>query len=866
MKGLCIGEAAGRKGRAKGTTRLRLQADELWAKLRRDFLREKMARAGRILRNIFAAILVLAGVALLAGWWIVHRSLPTLDGTVVVPELKDGVLVDRDQWGRPWIRAKSTPDLAFAQGYVMAQDRLWQMDLLRRASAGDLSEIFGPVALNFDKENRTLGMRQAAERAVGETDPEIRGLLESYAQAVNRYIEERRGRLSIEFTLLRYQPRPWTPADTYLISLYMWKTLTSTWKWKLNRQWITKQVGPERARELFAVDSPLDHFIVGAPEKSPARPPASSPAQAFNLSRSDIEPATPLEPSWEAAQNFLAQFEEESSEIIGSNNFVVSGAHTKTGKPLLANDTHLALTVPGIWYLIHLTAPGWNVEGFALPGAPLVIIGHNERIAWGLTNSNADVQDLYVETFESEKSNSYRANGKWLKADVRKEIIHVKNEPDVELDVLVTRHGPVVRRDSAGDGTRAYALRWTALEPGGLDFGFPILGRANNWKEFIETSRHIAGPGQNIIYADVDGNIGFTIPTRIPIRAKGDGTLPVPGDTDDFEWKGYIPFEELPRALNPSEGIIATANARTVGPAYKYFVSDRWAGPFRTARIYDLLDGRKDLTPADCNAVQNDILSLPDKFLAGQLVAAARVKSPKDARAQKLIEELGAWDGRTTPDSVETSFVEFARLALFHRLLSTFLDEQVTKYELWEPLSIYGEAWWRDKVFLENVLRERPASWLPKDFASYDELLAAAADDAVVRLAKQTESPDAVNWNWGRLHALDMAHPLGRSGLLHRFLSIGPYGQGGTIDTVRAMGVGHGPAMRFVADLSDFDNSLMEIPAGESGQPGSPYYRDEFADWFAGRSIPAPFSEAATEKSRAHRLLLVPAAENVQTH
>lgn len=819
-----------------------------------------MARASRAFRIILAAILVCAGVALLAGWWIVHRSLPALDGTVVVPGLKEGVLVDRDQWGRPWIRAKSTPDLVFAQGYVMAQDRLWQMDLLRRASAGELSEIFGPSALNFDKENRTLGMRRAAEGAVQETDPEIRALLESYAQGVNRYIKERRGRLPIEFTLLRYQPRPWTPADTYLISLYMWKTLTSTWKWKLNREWITEQVGPERARDLFAVDSPLDHFIVGAPEKTPARHAGPTAALASEIAPAGRGDPPALQPSWEAAENFLAEFEEESSQIIGSNNFVVSGAHTKSGKPLLANDTHLALSVPGIWYVMHLTAPGWNVEGFALPGAPLVIIGHNDRIAWGFTNSNADVQDLYIETFESANSTSYLANGKWLQADARKEIIHVRNAADVELDVLVTRHGPVVRRDPAGDGTRAYALRWTALEPDGLDFGFPILGRARNWEEFIEISRHIAGPGQNSIYADVDGNIGFTIPARIPIRAHGDGALPVPGDTDEYEWKGYIPFEELPRALNPAEGIIATANARTVGPGYKYFLSDRWAAPFRTARIYDLLSGRTDFTPADCNAVQNDILSLPDKFLAGQLVASARAKSPRDSRAIQLIQKLSVWDARTTPDSVETSFVEFTRLALFDRVLSPFLDEQVTKYELWEPLSIYNEVWWRDKLFLENVLREQPPAWLPKEFASYDELLMSAADDAVERLTKLADSADAANWNWGRLHLLDMAHPLGRSGLLHRFLSIGPIEQGGTIDTVRAMGVGHGPAMRFVADLSDFDNSLMEIPAGESGQPGSPYYRDQFADWIAGRPIPAPFTEAATEKARVHRLLLVPAA------
>jgi penicillin G amidase len=408
-------------------------------------------------------------------------------------------------------------------------------------------------------------------------------------------------------------------------------------------------------------------------------------------------------------------------------------------------------------------------------------------------------------------------------------------------------------------GGRAYALRWTALEPGGLDFGFPLLGEAQDWNSFIETTRHIAGPGQNTIYADVDGNIGFTIPARIPIRASGDGALPVPGDTDAYEWKGYIPFEKLPRVENPSDGIIATANARTVGPGYKYYLSDRQAGPYRTARLYELLTGRTGLTVADCNAIQNDIVSVPNRLLAGTLVEAAKAKQPADARAQRLIAGLAGWDARATAESVETSFVEYARRALFVRLLQPYLGDEVTKYELWEPQSVYNDVWWRDKVFLENVLRERPAAWLPSGFANYDELLMASADDAVAALQKQTGQATESEWNWGRLHPLDMIHPLGRAGLLHRMLSIGPYEQGGTIDTVRAMGVGHGPAMRFVADLANFDGSLMEIPTGESGQYGSPYYRDQFTEWFAGRGIPAAFSIAAEDAARAHRLTLLPA-------
>lgn len=822
-----------------------------------------MKRTSHRARNIIAGLFVLLGTLLLFAWLGIRRSLPQLDGSVSVPGLQEGVLVDRDQWGRPWIRAKSVEDLVMAQGYVMAQDRLWQMDLLRRAAAGNLSEIFGAVAVAADTENRTLGMRETAVRASADATPEIRGLLEAYARGVNQYIEERRSRLPVEFRLLRYEPRPWTPADTYLINLYMYKTLTSTWKEKLNRQWITEKVGAERARELFTSDSPLDHFIVDGPPVAPSQErPRAVENRLFPMPE-ETASAPPFPPhAWDSASAFLAQFNQESSEIIGSNNFVVSGAHTASGKPLLANDTHLGLAVPCIWYIVHLTAPGWNVEGFALPGAPLVIIGHNDRIAWGFTNSNADVQDLFVETFQPDNSLAYRANGSWLQAQTRRETIHVRGATDVELDVVLTRHGPIVHRDPPKEGGRAYALRWTALEPGGLDFGFPLFGRAQNWGGFLEVTRHIAGPGQNSIYADVDGNIGFTIPARIPIRSHGNGELPVPGDTDDYEWKGYIPFEDLPRAWNPPDGIIATANARTVGPGYKYFVSDRWAGPYRTERIYEQLLGRTGLRPADCNAIQDDILSLPNQFLAVQLVAAGRKKPPKDLRGQKLIEKLSGWDGRATKDSVETSFVEYTRHAVFHHLLAPYIGDQTSRYELWEPQSVYNDVWWRDKVFLENTLRVRPAAWLPSGFGDYDDLLTASADEAVAQLEKITRNNDPAAWMWGHLHSLDMMHPLGRTAALHRMLSVGPYEQGGTIDTVRAMGVGHGPAMRFVADLANFDDSMMEITTGESGQYASPYYRNQFPEWFAGRGIPAPFSDAANERARAHRLYLLPAKDS----
>lgn len=812
---------------------------------------------GVILRKIVAVFVLIVVLILLLGWWFVRRSLAMLDGDAPVAELKAAVTIDRDQWGRPWIRGQSVEDVVTAQGFVMAQDRLWQMDLLRRAAAGELSETFGAVALDIDMENRTLGMRQAAQRAVSDASPEIRGLLEAYAHGINENITRRRQNFPLEFSVLNYKPAPWTPADTYLISLYMYKTLTSTWKQKLNRQWITERVGLDHARDLFVSDSPLDHFVWTGNQASVSLTRESRP---IPNDRPTGEHDPPFAPAiWEGALKVLAEFEQESQEIIGSNNFVVSGAHTASGKPLLANDTHLQLSVPALWYVIHLTAPGLNVQGFALPGAPLVIIGHNDRIAWGFTNSNVDVADLYIETFDRANPLAYHANGKMLTAEVRHETIRVRGKPDVDLDVIVTRHGPVVHRDSIEQGGRTYALRWTALEPGGLDFGFPQLGQAQNWHEFIETTRHIAGPGQNTVYADVDGNIGFTIPARIPIRANGNGALPVPGDSDDYEWKGYIPFEDLPRVMNPPGGIIATANARTVGPGYYYYLSDRQAGPYRTARLYELLSQRTGLTVVDCNAIQNDVVSLPNRALAAFLVRAANVKPPGDPRAQRLIAKLQDWDARASVDSIETSFVEFTRHALFRHLLAPYLGNEVTKYELWEPQSVYNDVWWRDKVFLENALRARPVSWLPAGFSNYDDLLMASAEEALASLQKLTGQDDEDAWAWGRLHPLDMAHPLGRSGLLHRVLSIGPYAQDGTVDTVRAMGVGHGPAMRFVADLSNFDQSLMEIPTGESGQDGSPYYRDQFPEWFAGRGIPAPFSASAEDRVRRYRLMLLPA-------
>lgn len=459
------------------------------------------------------------------------------------------------------------------------------------------------------------------------------------------------------------------------------------------------------------------------------------------------------------------------------------------------------------------------------------------------------MQDLYIETFNPENPREYKVNGTWVAAEIRKEVIRVKGGADLTLDVAVTRHGPVVRRE----GTRGYALRWTATDPGGLSFAYPWLGQARNWEEFRAAMRRVTGPAQNAVYADVDGNIGFQVAANIPVRKNGHGEVPVPGDTDDYEWTGTIPFEELPVAFNPPGGIIATANARAVGPGYQCFLTENWMSPYRTDRIYALLNTKKKFRAQDFIEIQTDLFSLPHRMLAEHLQKAAVKHPPKDARARWLIEQFPKWNGRANAGSVAMSLLEFTRKILRKKILEAKLGD-VEMYR-----------WWRSEVFLQNVLRDRPAHWLPKEFAAagsvsdgYDELLSRSADEAVRAMERASGSDKAAQWTWGTFMQLTVMHPLARTGFLRRHLSIGPIAQSGSSFSVKQTGKSLGPAMRFVADLANLDNSLMNITMGQSGQYLSRYYEDQFPDWYEGHGISSSFSDAAQDKARVNRLLLLP--------
>jgi penicillin G amidase len=829
-----------------------------------------MSRPTRyFLYGIVLLVLLLAGLRGV-GWWIFHRGLPQVDGTHQIAELKSEATVLRDVKGMPHIRAQSREDAFLAQGYVMAQDRLWQMDLVRRAAGGRLSEILGAPALEIDRSFRRLGLNEAAEREISMLDADERAAFEAFARGVNRYITEQHP-LPVEFTILRYDPELWRPADTLLVVGYMYQTLTSSWRWDLNRLEVSAHIGKERAAFLYDQTSPYDHPIVGgqtapvkkvAPTVSTAAPnpvgdvmpaafsaplPTAAPVQSREDSNSSL---------WRFAQNTLFQFDEQVRAAFGSNNWVVDGAHTASGKPLLANDTHLALSTPSIWYLVQLSVPGWNAEGFTLPGVPGIVIGHNDQIAWGFTNDGADVQDLYAETFNPANPFEYRVNGRWVPAEIRKEIIKVHGRQPETLDVTVTRHGPIMSRQ----GTLGYALKWTATEPGGLAHSYFGNQFAHNWSEFRESLRNAAGPGQNIVYADVEGHIGFIVAARIPIRKCGAfppadsplppdtpcGAAPMPGDTDAYEWNGYIPFDELPQALDPPGGVIATANARVAGPAYPHFMTANWMTPWRVDRIFTLLgEPGKKFRPEDFNAIQNDIVSELDLIAAKELVKSAANAKPKDDRTATLIHMLASWDGQMKSASVEATFVQQAERAIARNLFHPYMGDALPVYP-------------RGEVFLERVLRERPAMWLPAEFHSYDDLLISSADLAVAELTTATGTTEISKWTWGKRNALFMAHTLGQTGFLARIFSIGPVEQSGSTGCIKAMGPSYGPSLRMVADTSDWDRSLMEITTGESGQVSSDNYQDQFPEWFAGRGIPVQFSGVAVQRATTHTLRLLP--------
>jgi len=819
-----------------------------------------------IFRAVIAVLVLLLLAFLGFDLWFyraVRAGLPLRDGTVRLAGLTAPVIITYDTLAVPTISASNLPDLFFAQGYITAQDRLWQMDMTRRFASGDLAVALGPKYLKYDREQRILGMRQVAARAAANMEPQQRAQFEAYAAGVNAYIEQHRKTLPLEFRFLGYAPHVWTVEDSLLVGLSMTEFLNhGLYKDKLEKEKILAKLGPELTADLFVDTSWRDHppgadsspIELETPQESTPDEEEQSPQGPNQKSGSEKQiprgqssfPQNPEKQIPRFARDDKPfgdpQHADDQHLRPGSNNWVISGAHTGSGKPLLSNDMHLDLEIPNVWYEAHLTAGDFDVVGVTLPGMPYVIVGHNLRIAWGFTNLGPNVEDLYVEKFNDQ--GEYLTPQGWVKPEHREEIIRVKGKPEVTLDVLITRHGPIITDLIPGE-TRKLALKWTVYDLQATRIPFFAIDSAQNWQEFETAFSQFGAPGQNVVYADVDGHIGYQATGLIPIRSTGDGSLPVPGDDDAHEWTGYVPYDKLPSVYDPPSGIIATANGRVTSDGYPYELSIQWMSPYRTQRLYKLLNAPKKFTPADMLAIQTDVVSSFDRFCAERFVYAVDHTAHASARAKSAAELMRNWDGTMDVDSPAATIAVFSREKLKELLLQPRLGAEWQDYR-----------WFMSSVWLENVLNHQPPRWLPPGYSGYDELLTRAVEEAV----DDASATRALSlWKWGRVHRVDIQHPFwSHFPILKKGAGTGSLPLSGDEETIKLVAPHFGPSERLTVDFSNLDGTTLDIVNGESGNIFDEHYNDQWHAYYHGRTFVLPFSQDAVQRAGAHHLRLEP--------
>lgn len=762
--------------------------------------------------------------------------------------LHERVTIRKDERGIPYIAAANDDDLYFAQGYVTASDRLWQMDLLRRSGRGELAEILGKDALEEDKRHRTFGFAQAADAEAAQASPKARAILDAFAKGVNAYISTLDDKsLPPEFQILQYKPRPWTAADSLIIVKLFFEALSNSWRLDVMREAL-QDLPPAKLAALLPETTPLDVLVVGS-DKTRSAVPVPATTRPLRIIEAN-ELLNALNHDGEIEKRSLARIGLFTDSLAASNNWVVSGKRTATGKPLLANDPHLSPSAPSIWHMVHLTAPGVRVAGVTAPGLPGVVIGHNDQIAWGFTNVGTDVQDVYLEKFDPQNPLRYQTPSGWRDAEVRHEIIKVrknfvaKDTDDVAHDVTVTRNGPIVLERNG----RKYALRWTALDPKlSNSQGSYLQNRARNWNEFKAALNSYTGPMQNMVYADREGHIGYYAAGVVPIRSSGDGSLPYDGSTDAGKWTSYVPFEKLPHVFDPPTGIIVTANQRVVGTDYPYHLTHSWAQPYRARRILELLEQKQKLTTDDFRAVLGDVYTQ-----AGIKFAQEAAKIMREAGGDEAFVKTAAsfekWDGRLNAESTTAPLVTQMRIAFRTRIINAALDP--------ERARTFG--WANFDTTLDRILVERRKEWLPSDYPEFSALMRACYQYAREALTNSLGA-DESKWTWGEMVKSRFPHPMAQAPLIGAQFTVPPFPQNGTGYMVGAtVNVGAPVSMRLIADTSDWDKTQHGIALGESGIPSNPHWSDQLADWRAVTPRVFPFTEAAIAKATKEMFVLAP--------
>lgn len=801
----------------------------------------------RWILRLLLLLVLLAGVAALSLYFIARSSLPELTGEIKVDQALTGpVEILRDRNAVPHIRGNTRNDVAYGLGFAHAQDRLWQMEVNRRVAAGRLAELFGEAALATDKFLRTLGIRRKAVAAFAALQPETQSYLQAYADGVNAFLSKRPSALPIEFMAFDVEPEPWTPADSLgWLKMMAWD-LSGNWGSELARLNLARRLSKKQIEEFYPPypgDAP-----VALAEMSDVYKEVAEALDVENLIR-----ALPI-----------------PQEGIGSNNWVVSGNRTVTGAPLLANDPHLGLTSPSIWYFAHLAAPDGSVVGATLPGVPGVILGHNGRVAWGFTNTGPDTQDLFIEKIDPQDPTRYLTPDGSAAFETRTEVIKVRRQDDVTLTVRETRHGPVIsdvhpRARSMVEAGYVLAFAWTAL----LDddtTADSIVGMqaVSDWNSFLENFRRYVTPQQNVVYADREGNIGFLAPGVIPIRKPENdlkGLAPAPGWDARYDWAGFIPFEQLPRVYNPPSGMIVTANHKIVPDSYPHFLTSEWGEPYRAQRIEQLIRERPVHSVESFKQIQGDTMSLMVADLLPLMIAAPIKPQPVNSELPSAHAMLTAWDGSMVENRAEPLIFQ----AWYRELTRLVLADELG--EAFQPL-------WRFRpTLMKNILTDfdgqsrwctNVATGIPTACAA---LIAEALDLALSDL-KARYGSDISRWRWGDAHVTKAPHrPFSNLPILRRLfeVSVPSPGDAFTINVGRndlghtdePFANRHAPSLRAIYDLSDLNRSQFVHTTGQSGHPFSQFYRNLAGPWASVQYIPISLRPADSEAGALGRLRLI---------
>jgi penicillin G amidase len=829
---------------------------------------QKTNRRRRRLSGLLLLTLVLLISAVAAGWVVLRRTVPSLEGQLRLPGLAAPVEILFDAQAVPHIYARDADDAWTAVGFLHGRERLWQMEVYRRATGGRLSEMFGPVTVRADRRFIALGLRRAAAAEWQTATPDVRSAIEHYAAGVNAAIAAMgRWQRPPEFLLLGLTPEPWTPVDSLSIARLLAWRLAENRRGELARGRLTRAIGAAEANMLLGglpADAPAILDAAGRVAPVPPKPAADLPIERGTTARVETAPLPP-------GLDWL----DMTSRPGGSNSWVLSGTRTATGRPLLANDPHLQVEMPSIWYEAHVVAAGLDVAGVTLPGAPFVIIGHNNRLAWGLTNTGADVVDFYIEDVDM-STRTYLYRGERLPLGVVSTEIGIRGQTRPEaFDVFSTRHGPIVATEAnwedppnlAGQSgriaPRPLAMRWEAITQGETAGAFLAIDRATNWDQFLQSVRRFGSPSQNFVYADVDGHIGYAMSGRIPIRGANDGGTPVPGWTGEYEWTGSVSPQSLPVMFDPPSGAIITAN-NEVDRRWPQTMTRDWVTPFRSIRIAQMLGARTGLTQDDMRAMQLDVQSTEAEPILAAVEAARKSAGFEKAEAEARlgIDRLRLWDRKVDGRPVAALYEAFLR-SLWRRTFADEMDadvfQQFFEYGLAERYAGIDQIidnptshWWNDIATVDKV-------------ETRDDMVLLAAADAVISL--RAKFGDEGNWAWDRVHAVSFRHALGPGGaVLNWAFSRGPFAQTGDAWTVRKASVDvRQPysvvdisSYRQVIDIGNWDATWAINPTGQSGNMMSPHYFDQNSLWRSGSYRTFAFSRAAVEKARASRLLLTP--------